>query len=131
MKDGKPFRFVAGSFHYFRAQPQRWRDKLRAFRAAGLNAVTTYVEWFTHNPYDGQFVWDGIANVEEFIRLAAEEDLLVILRPGPYICAEREFVSSFLFLIRVTNSIARHITHNCNNFSGWISTLALFKISKH
>lgn len=92
LKDGKPFRFVAGSFHYFRAQPQRWREKLRAFRAAGLNAVTTYVEWFTHNPHDGQYVWDGIANVEEFVRLAAEEDLLVIFRPGPYICAEREAV---------------------------------------
>lgn len=97
-KDGKPFRFVAGSLHYFRAQPQRWRQKLRAFRAAGLNAVTTYVEWFTHNPNDGEYDWNGIANVEEFVRLAADEDLLVILRPGPYICAEREFVCISFFL---------------------------------
>lgn len=90
LKDGKPFRFIAGSFHYFRAIPTRWRHIFRTMRAAGLNAVTTYIEWFTHNPYDGQYKWDGMANVEEFIRLAAEEDLLVILRPGPFICAERE-----------------------------------------
>lgn len=97
LKDGKPFRFIAGSFHYFRAIPQRWRQILRTMRAAGLNAVTTYVEWFTHNPHDGQYMWDGMANIEEFLHLAAEEDLLVILRPGPYICAEREAVRSLHF----------------------------------
>lgn len=74
---------------------QRWREKLRTLRAAGLNAVTTYVEWSLHNPHPDQYNWDGIANVEEFIRLAAEEDLLVILRPGPYICAERDMVCGF------------------------------------
>lgn len=92
LKDEKPFRYVAGEFHYFRALPQTWSTKLRTLRAAGLNAVTTYVEWSLHNPTDGNYIWDGIANVEEFIRLAAEEDLLVILRPGPYICAERDMV---------------------------------------
>lgn len=65
---------------------------MRTLRASGLNAVTTYVEWSLHNPKDGQYAWDGIADVEEFVRLAAEEDLLVILRPGPYICAERDMV---------------------------------------
>lgn len=92
LKDGKPFRFISGEFHYFRALPQTWSAKLRTLRASGLNAVTIYVEWSLHNPVDGTYVWDGIANVEEFIRLAAEEDLLVILRPGPYICAERDNV---------------------------------------
>lgn len=98
LKDDEPFRFVAGSFHYFRALPQRWREKLRTLRAAGLNAVTTYVEWSLHNPHPDQYEWDGIANVEEFIRLAAEEDLLVILRPGPYICAERDAVCTKYFI---------------------------------
>lgn len=96
LKDDKPFRFVAGSFHYFRSLPQRWREKLRTMRAAGLNAVTTYVEWSLHNPHPDQYNWDGIANLEEFIRIAAEEDLLVILRPGPYICAERDMVGDIL-----------------------------------
>lgn len=92
LKDGKPFRFISGSFHYFRALPQTWRQKLRTLRASGLNTVTTYTEWALHNPHDGTYVWDGIANVEEFIKIAAEEDLYVILRPGPYICAERDNV---------------------------------------
>jgi beta-galactosidase len=31
-----------------------------------------------------------MGNLVKFIELAAEEDLYVILRPGPYICAERD-----------------------------------------
>ncbi|XP_063704009.1 beta-galactosidase [Culicoides brevitarsis] len=90
LKDGEPFRFVAGSFHYFRALKETWRHKLRTMRAAGLNAVTTYVEWSLHNPKENYYVWDGIADLNYFIQVAAEEGLLVILRPGPYICAERD-----------------------------------------
>lgn len=66
-------------------------------RAAGLNAVTTYVEWSLHNPKPNVFNWEGIADLERFIDLAVEEDLLVILRPGPYICAERDNVMSLRF----------------------------------
>ncbi|XP_055523433.1 beta-galactosidase-like isoform X1 [Wyeomyia smithii] len=90
LKDGKPFQYVAGSFHYFRAMPQSWGRILRLMRAAGLNAVTTYVEWSLHNPKEGVYNWQGMADIEQFIHLAQEEDLLVILRPGPYICAERD-----------------------------------------
>ncbi|CAO1309866.1 unnamed protein product [Diamesa serratosioi] len=88
MMDGKPFRYVAGSFHYFRALPQTWREKFKTMRAAGLNAVDLYVQWSLHNPQDGVYNWDGIADVEEFIRLASAEGLYIILRPGPYVCAE-------------------------------------------
>lgn len=94
LKDGRPFQYVAGSFHYFRATPQTWERKLRTMRAAGLHAVTTYVEWALHNPAEGVYDWTEIADLERFVRLAAEQDLLVILRPGPYICAERDNVMS-------------------------------------
>ncbi|XP_055604075.1 beta-galactosidase isoform X2 [Uranotaenia lowii] len=90
MMDGKPFRFVSGSFHYFRALPGSWGQILRSMRAAGLNAVMTYIEWSLHEPTMGTYIWDGIANLEQFIQIAEEEDLYVILRPGPYICAERD-----------------------------------------
>lgn len=88
--DGKPFQFIGGSFHYFRALPETWQRKLRTMRAGGLKVVTTYVEWSLHNPHDGFYDWTGMADLENFIRLAAQEDLYVILRPGPYICAERD-----------------------------------------
>lgn len=50
-----------------------------------------YVAWNHHAPRPGELVWDGWADVESFVRLAAELDLLVVLRPGPYICAEWDF----------------------------------------
>ncbi|XP_013102269.2 beta-galactosidase [Stomoxys calcitrans] len=88
--DGKPFQYVAGSFHYFRAHPNAWQKRLRTMRAAGLNVVDTYVEWSLHNPRDGEYLWSGIADLERFIQLAQGEGFHVILRPGPYICAERD-----------------------------------------
>ncbi|KAL5284162.1 GLB1L.2 family protein [Megaselia abdita] len=90
LMDGKPFRYVSGSFHYFRALPETWQRHLRTMRAAGLNAVDTYVEWSFHNPKDGNYTFEGNADLERFIQLAQQEDLYVILRPGPYICAERD-----------------------------------------
>jgi beta-galactosidase len=88
LKDGEPFRYVAGSFHYFRALPQTWRSKFRTMRAAGLNAVDLYVQWSLHNPREGVYNFEGIGNIVGVIEAAIAEDLLVILRPGPYICAE-------------------------------------------
>ncbi|KAF3427304.1 hypothetical protein E2986_05050, partial [Frieseomelitta varia] len=89
--DGKPFRYVSGSFHYFRTPRQYWRDRLRKIRAAGLNAVSTYVEWSLHQPSENEWHWTGDADLTEFLNIAQEEDLFVLLRPGPYICAERDF----------------------------------------
>ncbi|KMQ85919.1 beta-galactosidase-like isoform x1 protein [Lasius niger] len=98
--DGEPFRYVSGSFHYFRAPRQYWRDRLRKMRAAGLNAVSTYVEWSLHEPEPGQFNWVGDADLVEFLNIAQEEDLLVLLRPGPYICAERDLGGLPYWLLR-------------------------------
>lgn len=88
--DGQPFRYISGSFHYFRAVPESWRKIIRLMKAAGLNAVSTYVEWSLHNPKDGVYEWTGIADLENFITICKEEDMFVLLRPGPYICAERD-----------------------------------------
>ncbi|MEK0315715.1 glycoside hydrolase family 35 protein [Cohnella sp. 56] len=89
--DGKPIRLISGAMHYFRIVPDYWEDRLRKLRACGFNAVETYVAWNLHEPQEGRFVFEGIADVERFVRLAGELGLHVILRPSPYICAEWEF----------------------------------------
>jgi beta-galactosidase len=88
--DGKPFRYVAGSFHYFRQHPSRWEDTIKKMAAGGLNAVQTYVPWNIHEPQKGNFIWDGFGNLTGFLQLAQKYNLYVILRPGPYICSEWE-----------------------------------------
>lgn len=89
--DGKPFRILAGAFHYFRTHPKDWRDRLTRMRAMGLNTVETYVAWNFHQPYERKADFTGWRDVAAFVRLADEVGLKVIVRPGPYICAEWDF----------------------------------------
>ncbi|GAU87177.1 hypothetical protein RvY_00067 [Ramazzottius varieornatus] len=89
--NGKPLRLISGAMHYFRIVPQYWRNRLALLKAAGCNAVETYVPWNLHEPSPGHFDFEGILDVRRYIEIAAELDLMVIFRPGPYICAEWEF----------------------------------------
>jgi beta-galactosidase len=89
--DGKPFRVISGEMHYPRIPRAYWRDRLRMARAMGLNTITTYVFWNVHEPRPGTYDFDGNNDVAEFIREAQQEGLYVILRPGPYVCAEWEW----------------------------------------
>ena len=88
--DNAPFRIVSGGLHYFRVHPRQWRDRLHKARLMGLNTIDTYVPWNLHEPRRGQFRMDGIRDLPAFLECAREEGLHVLLRPGPYICAEWE-----------------------------------------
>jgi len=105
LKDGEQFRFVAGSLHYFRVHPSSWADRLAKLRYAGLNAVSTYVEWASHEPEPGQYDFSGGLDLVEFIEEAQRQDLLVILRVGPYICAERDMGGLPYWLLRLAPEI--------------------------
>jgi beta-galactosidase len=89
--DGKPFQIKAGEMHPGRIPHQYWADRLRMMHAMGLNTVSIYVFWNQHEPREGEFDFTGDADVARFVKLAQEEGLWVILRPGPYCCAEWEF----------------------------------------
>jgi len=90
--DGKPVQLHSGEMHYARVPKEYWRHRLKMLKAMGMNAVATYVFWNYHETAPG--VWDFETdnhNIREFIKTAQEEGLMVILRPGPYACAEWEF----------------------------------------
>ena len=91
LKDGKPFNYVSGSFHYSRVPPYYWRDRLQKMYAAGLDAIQFYVPWNVHEPYPGQYDFEGQQDLVRFITIAHEVGLLVLLRAGPYICGEWEY----------------------------------------
>ncbi|NXR13357.1 BGAL galactosidase, partial [Semnornis frantzii] len=90
LKDGVPFRYISGSIHYARVPRPAWRDRLLKMYMSGLSAVQVYVPWNYHEPLPGVYDFAGNRDVEAFLDLTAELGLLVILRPGPYICAEWE-----------------------------------------
>ena len=86
--DGKPFKVLSGELHYARIPREYWRLRLRMAKAMGLNTVATYVFWNVHEPQPGVYNFQGNADLAEFVRMAQEENLYVLLRAGPYSCAE-------------------------------------------
>ncbi|KAM9770520.1 beta-galactosidase [Menidia menidia] len=87
-KDGQTFRYISGSIHYSRIPRVYWKDRLLKMYMAGLNAIQIYIPWNYHEPSAGLYNFSGDRDVEHFLKLAQDIGLLVILRPGPYICAE-------------------------------------------
>ncbi|MBN3295206.1 BGAL galactosidase, partial [Amia calva] len=74
---------------------------------AGLNAIQTYVPWNYHEPTPGIYNFSGDRDLEHFLDLANQTGLLVILRPGPYICAEWEMGGLPAWLLHKPNIILR------------------------
>ena len=89
--NGKDVQLICGEMHYPRIPHEYWRDRLHRARAMGLNTVSAYVFWNFHERQPGVFDFSGQADIAEFVRIAQEEGLYVILRPGPYVCAEWDF----------------------------------------
>ncbi|XP_077381689.1 beta-galactosidase isoform X1 [Festucalex cinctus] len=87
-KDGEKFRYISGSIHYSRIPRAYWKDRLLKMYMAGLNAIQTYIPWNFHEDSPGRYDFSGDRDLEHFLQLAQDIGLLVILRPGPYICAE-------------------------------------------
>ncbi|WP_443936549.1 glycoside hydrolase family 35 protein [Pedobacter sp. MW01-1-1] len=106
--DGKAIQLHSGEMHYSRIPKPYWRHRLKMMKAMGLNAVATYVFWNYHEIAPG--VWDfksGNKDIAEYMKIAQEEGLMVILRPGPYVCAEWEFGGYPWFLQKVPGMVIR------------------------
>ncbi|XP_074486022.1 beta-galactosidase [Sebastes fasciatus] len=87
-KDGEEFRYISGSIHYSRIPRVYWKDRLLKMYMAGLNAIQTYIPWNYHEESPGRYSFSGDRDVEHFLQLAQDIGLVVILRPGPYVCGE-------------------------------------------
>ncbi len=105
--NGKPFQIISGELHYTRIPPAYWKDRLSKARAMGLNTVATYVFWNIQEPEPGVFNFAGDADIARFIRTAQEVGLYVILRPGPYVCAEWDFGGFPSWLLKDTGMRVR------------------------
>lgn len=86
--DGKVVQIVAGAMHYFRVPREYWHDRLQKAVQMGMNGIETYLCWNLHERKEGEFDFSGMLDFEEYIREAQAAELYVILRLGPYICAE-------------------------------------------
>ncbi|WP_298733202.1 beta-galactosidase family protein [uncultured Chitinophaga sp.] len=99
--DGKPFQIISGEMHPARIPYQYWKHRIQMAKAMGCNTIAAYVFWNYHEQEPGHFDFSsGNHNIAEFIKLAQEEGMWVLLRPGPYVCAEWEFGGLPPYLLR-------------------------------
>uniref|UniRef100_A0A6P7FG98 Beta-galactosidase-1-like protein 2 isoform X1 n=1 Tax=Diabrotica virgifera virgifera TaxID=50390 RepID=A0A6P7FG98_DIAVI len=138
----KNITLYSGALHYFRVPRKYWRDRLRKMRAAGLNTVETYVPWNLHEPQPGVYDFgqggtdmEDFLHIDEFLRTAKEEDILVLVRPGPYICAEWEFGGFPSWLLRNVTTVRsskdkNYMTYIQRWFNVLLPILALFQFQR-
>ena len=88
--NGKPFIVKAAELHYPRIPKEYWNQRIQMCKALGMNTICLYTFWNSHEPEENQFDFTGQNDLRAFVRLCAANDMKVILRPGPYVCAEWE-----------------------------------------
>ena len=88
--NGEPFVVKAAEVHYPRIPRPYWEHRIQMCKSLGMNTLCIYVFWNLHEPREGQFDFTGNSDVAEFCRLAQKNGMYVIVRPGPYVCAEWE-----------------------------------------
>jgi beta-galactosidase len=88
--NGQPFVVKAAEIHYPRIPKEYWEHRIEMCKALGMNTLCLYVFWNIHEQREGQFDFTGNSDVAAFCRLAQKHGMYVILRPGPYVCAEWE-----------------------------------------
>jgi beta-galactosidase len=89
--DGQPMLIAAGEMHFGRVLPQDWEHRIKQAKAMGLNTLSFYLFWNLCEPREGEFTFKGLTDVRRMLQLCQENGLWVILRPGPYCCAEVEY----------------------------------------
>ncbi|MDE6339700.1 MAG: beta-galactosidase, partial [Muribaculaceae bacterium] len=88
--NGEPFTVKAAELHYPRIPKEYWEHRIKMSKALGMNTICLYTFWNSHEPKEDEFDFTGQNDLREFIKLCQKNDMKVILRPGPYVCAEWE-----------------------------------------
>lgn len=88
--DGKPYLIKAAELHYPRIPKEYWENRILMCKALGMNTICLYSFWNAHEPTKDTFDFEGNNDIRRFIELCQQNDMNVILRPGPYVCAEWE-----------------------------------------
>ena len=100
--DGQPFQIISGELHPARIPVEYWKHMIQMAKAMGCNTIAAYIFWNYHEPEEGNFDFKtGNHNLQEFFRLVQEEGMWLIVRPGPYVCAEWDFGGLPPYLLRI------------------------------
>ncbi|MFA5293330.1 MAG: beta-galactosidase [Phycisphaerae bacterium] len=89
--NGKRLLLTGGEFHYFRTPNELWENRIIKAKRCGANLITTYIPWSWHEQTEGKQCWTGDRDLGKFIELCQKHEIYLIVKPGPYICAEWDF----------------------------------------
>lgn len=101
--DGKAFVIKAAELHYARIPSDYWEHRIEMCKALGMNTICLYVFWNYHEEEEGVFHFEGERDLAKFLALCQKHDMWVILRPGPYVCAEWEMGGLPWWLLKKEN----------------------------
>lgn len=101
--NGEPFVVKAAELHYPRIPKEYWEHRIQASKALGMNSICLYVFWNYHEPEEGKYDFFGQKDIAAFCRLAQKHGMYVIVRPGPYVCAEWEMGGLPWWLLKKTD----------------------------
>ncbi len=100
--DGQPYQIISGELHPARIPVLYWRQRIQMAKAMGCNTISVYVFWNYHESEEGVFDFStDNHNIAEFIKIVQEEGMWLILRPGPYVCAEWDLGGIPPYLLRI------------------------------
>jgi beta-galactosidase len=100
--DGQPFQIISGEMHPARIPAEYWRHRVQMAKAMGCNTIAAYIFWNYHESEEGKYDFStGNHNLQEFFKVVQEEGMWLIVRPGPYVCAEWEFGGIPPYLLRI------------------------------
>ncbi|MEO6222144.1 MAG: beta-galactosidase family protein, partial [Vicinamibacterales bacterium] len=90
--DGAPFQIIACEIHPARVPVEYWAHRIAMARAMGCNSIAAYIFWNYHEREEGVFDFSsGNRDIARFLTIAQDQQMWVLLRPGPYVCAEWDF----------------------------------------
>jgi beta-galactosidase len=100
--DDQPFQIISGELHPARIPAEYWLHRIRMAKAMGCNTISVYIFWNFHESEEGIYDFStGNHNLGEFIKKVQDEDMWIIIRPGPYVCAEWELGGIPPYLLRI------------------------------
>ncbi len=100
--DGNPFQIISGEMHPARIPPEYWKHRIQMAKAMGCNTISAYIFWNYHEQEEGVYDFStGNHNIREFIEIVQHEGMWLIIRPGPYVCAEWELGGIPPYLLRI------------------------------
>ena len=132
--NGEPSPYISGELHYFRVPHKDWKYRLEMLKKSGANAVATYIPWIVHEQNEGEICFGDCPqrDLAGFLQLCEELDMMVVVRPGPYVGSELIYAGLPVWLMEKYPEIhALDFDGNSMGYASYLHPTFLEKAKKY